>query len=164
VVIKEIGQASILASLSMMKLILPLSVIALTACMPVRITRSPEVNVIVMDVDDKPIESASVSLIIRAYPYGRYIDHLSFVTDKNGEVSFDKDNEWVIQLLVMHGMISYFWDLCVKKDGYSAKLVEHRSKKELSNSVNVVLTGGSGSDCYDENMSRKSYLNWPATL
>lgn len=120
--------------------------IAFSGCYPIHKTIQPKSEMIVVDKEGKPIKNAKVYLISIANPYNREKSRNMLKTDSMGIVRFDKIKEWRIETLMIHGADAYFWNYCVKKDGYQTQFTG-RLKNKSETKKRFILLKGKSKDC-----------------
>ncbi len=112
---------------------------------PIYKTIQPKSKIVVTDIDGAPIENAKVYLVSNAMPYERLKSIELKETNSMGIAKFDKIREWRIEALWIHGADVYYWNLCIKKDGY--KTVSTRIKMSKKH---IILKDGNSTECPDK--------------
>jgi hypothetical protein len=125
-------------------------IVCLAGCIPVPVykTLQPTAKVQVVDADDQPISNAEVTLIANAYPYGFEKGRSTETTDLNGVASFSKKSEWRIEApLMMHGSEVFFWNWCVRKEGYATFVTANRNSRSFDAAAKLAIVKGESSAC-----------------
>lgn len=130
-------------------LTIAVSLISLSGCVPYPVYKmlQPSASVTVHDKTNRPLPEVEVMLISNAYPYGFEKSRESKETSNDGTASFASLWEWRTESLMIHGAEVYFWNWCVRKDGYSTFLTAHRSSQDFQSSFIVHLEPGVSSPC-----------------
>jgi outer membrane murein-binding lipoprotein Lpp len=129
------------------------SVISITAllsgCVPYPIykTLQPAAQVTVLNATNQPLQQAEVTLISNAYPYGDEKGRATKPTQADGTTSFDSVREWRTEVVMLHGAEVFFWNWCIRKEGYVTYLTSHSSSKEFESNLVVRLEPGVSSQC-----------------
>ncbi len=95
----------------------------LSACVPVLKTVQPQADIVVQDLDGRPIEGASVHLVRTTYPHGPR-EIFAWSTGVDGIVRIPRHRQWVVQVLIVDGIVSFGFGLCVDKPGFRPFIVE----------------------------------------
>ena len=125
------------------------SLTSLSGCVPYPIykTLQPSASATVLDKANRPLPEAEVTLISYAYPYGFERRRESKKTSSDGTASFASLRDWRVESLTIHGAEVYFWNWCVRKEGYTTFLTKDRSSEEFQSSLIVHLESGVSSPC-----------------
>ena len=88
-----------------------------------------------------PLAGAQVALITRAHPtpLDRYETK---VTAPDGSASFAGKREMTVEVMVMHGSLDYYWNWCVRKEGYATFKTIYSNGDDFPAKINVVLQPG----------------------
>lgn len=135
-----------------MKILILTITLLLSGCVvyPVNKTLQPEAEILVTDVEGKPIQDSWVSLISSSYPYGfeqmRTVDK----TSDRGEVGFPEIKEWRTESLMIHGSSVFFWNWCVVKAGFETHFTMWSSGDDFQPQYDVTLTPGESTPCPEE--------------
>lgn len=132
------GAAAILAAVSL-----------LSGCVPYPVykTLQPSAHMTVLDAANKPLPGVEVTLIAGAYPYGREKSRSVKTTGMDGTADFAPVREWRAEVLVIHGSEEFYWNWCVRKDGFTTYLTEDRAADKFQNTAIVRLVAGTSSAC-----------------
>lgn len=134
----------------MLKPVLLLIVAAsLHACVPYPIhkTLRPAAKATVLDSAGKPLSGAEVTLVSNSYPYGRERARVSKTTGTDGVARFSASREWRVEIVMIHGSESFFWDWCVRKQGYETFATSHHNADEFDTGLVVRLRRGVSQPC-----------------
>lgn len=103
-----------------MKLLTLTITLLLSGCVvyPINKTLQPEAEILVTEVEGKPIQDAWVSLISSSYPYGFEQMRKVGKTSDRGEASFPEMKEWRTESLMIHGANVFFWILVRRKSRF----------------------------------------------
>jgi hypothetical protein len=133
-----------------MKLLIVPLLFCLVGCVPFPVykTLQPAARMVVTDADGRPLSTAEVSLIANAYPYGFERGRDTRQTDQNGVAKFPSRKEWRTEApLMMHGSEVFFWNWCVRKEGYSTYVTANHNRRSFASTATVVLTRGESQMC-----------------
>ncbi|MCF6349387.1 MAG: hypothetical protein L3J20_14025 [Flavobacteriaceae bacterium] len=119
--------------------------ITFSGCYPIHKTIQLKSEMMVVDKEGKPVKDAKVYLISSANPHNREKSRNMIKTDSTGVAKFDKIKEWRIEFLMIHGADSYFWNWCVKKEGY--KTHTDIIKNKFEKKKRFILIKGKSEDC-----------------
>jgi hypothetical protein len=136
-----------------MKVLGLLPLFCLAGCVlpyPVYKTLQPEAQATVSDSLGHPVVDAEVVIISNAYPYGFEQFRVSKQTDQNGVAVFPSRKEWRTEALVIHGSQVFFWNWCIKKDGYETYVTRNRSARLFERRPKIVLEQGVSVGCPDK--------------
>lgn len=125
------------------------SVVSLTACIPYPIykTLQPASHVEVRGDENRPLAGAVVTLISNAYPYGDEKARYSIETSHEGLAVFPSVKEWRTEAIMLHGEEVFFWNWCVRKDGYKTFHTTHRYADVFEREIIVRLMPGASAPC-----------------
>ncbi|SJN14245.1 hypothetical protein CZ787_14180 [Halomonas citrativorans] len=116
---------------------------------PINKTLQPEAEILVTDVEGKPVQDAWVYLISNSYPYGfeqmRKVDQTSY----RGEASFPSIKEWRTESLMIHGASVFFWNWGVVKAGFETHSTMWSSGDDFQPQYDVTLTPGGSTPCLE---------------
>lgn len=120
-----------------------------TACIPYPVykTLQPSTRVTVVDQDNVPLAQAEVTLISSAYPYGGEKTRVARVTDDKGSAAFDSVREMRVETLMIHGAEEYYWNWCVRKEGYATYFTRHGGSDDFESAPRVKLVPGPSQPC-----------------
>jgi hypothetical protein len=121
--------------------------LCLSACFPVYKTLQPSVLITVVGPDNKPVADAEVMLITRAYPHRDEHSRDVKQTGADGIVRFDTKKKLVTESLMIHGGYAYFWNWCVRKEGYATYLTQHEFSSGNDTQAVVILQPGESKFC-----------------
>jgi len=126
-----------------------ISLISLPGCVPYPIykTLQPSASATVLDQMNQPLFQAEVMLISYAYPYGFEKNREMKETINDGTTSFTSSRQWRMESLMIHGSEVYFWNWCVRKEGYRTYLTTYRSSQDFQSNIIVHLEQGISSPC-----------------
>jgi hypothetical protein len=121
----------------------------LSACVPYPVykTLQPAAKATVLDQASKPIAQAEVTLVSMAYPYARENSRAVQKTGNDGTARFNAVREWRIESLMLHGSEEFFWNWCIRKNGYVTHFTSHNSAKDFDNSLVIRLKPGESKPC-----------------
>ena len=117
---------------------------------PINKTLQPEAEILVTDVQGKPIQDAWVSLISSSYPYGLEQMRTGDKTNAGGEASFSEMKERRTESLMIHGASVFFWNWCVVKAGFETHTTMWSSSVDFQPQYEVTLTPGESTPCPEE--------------
>ena len=125
----------------------------LSGCVPYPVYKKllPEATVKVVDGAGAAIAGARVELVSSAYPYGHEKSRDFQQTDARGEARFGVRREWRTESLMIHGGESYFWNWCVRREGYVTFFTSHTSARQFQDELVVRLVSGVSSPCPQPN-------------
>ena len=98
-------------------------------CIPIPFPRNavvqPELQIQVVDQDQKNISGAQVFFISISDPHSQVHHHLALSTDEKGHLVIpeQKKFEWIFPLM-MHGIPFYRYRICTYKEGYITKYTD----------------------------------------
>ena len=120
-----------------------------SACVPYPVykTLQPEASITVLDAANQPVAGVEVTLVSKAYPYGREKGRVTKTTEANGVASFEAMREWRTEVLMIHGSEEFFWNWCIRKTGFATHVTSNRSASEFQRAVQVRLKPGVDSPC-----------------
>lgn len=130
-----------------------LAVLLAAACMsgcapyPIYKTLQPPAHITVLDGASQPLPKAEATLVSNAYPYGGEKGRQTKQTAANGTAAFDAVREWRVETLMIHGAEEYFWNWCVRKDGYATYFTGGGSAREFQENLVIRLERGDSSPC-----------------
>jgi hypothetical protein len=121
----------------------------LSGCVPYPVykTLQPAAQIVVRDEANRPLPNAEVALLASAYPYGFERSRETKETTDQGTVSFALKREWRVETLMIHGAQEFFWNWCVRKDGYATYLTTDRSEDGFQSNLVVRLERGKSTAC-----------------
>ena len=114
---------------------------------PVYKTLQPAAQIVVHDEANHPVANAEVVLLASAYPYGFERSRETRETNDQGIASFASQREWKVETLMIHGALEYFWNWCVRKDGYVTYLTSDRDADDFQSAPVVRLKRGQSTAC-----------------
>ena len=123
--------------------------LALTACVPYPVykTLQPAAQVMVNDSEGHPVPGASVTLIASAYPYGWEKTRETQLTDGAGIAHFEAHREWRAEVNFIHGSEQYFWNWCVRKDGFQTFTTTDGNADKFNPGLVAKLAVGESTPC-----------------
>ncbi|WP_155826495.1 carboxypeptidase regulatory-like domain-containing protein [Vreelandella zhanjiangensis] len=135
-----------------MKLLILTIALLLSGCVvyPINKTLQPNAEILVTDVEGKPIQDAWVTLISSSYPYGREQMRRGDKTSYRGEARFPNIKEWRTESLMIHGSNVFFWNWCVVKAGFETHTTMWSSGQDFQPQYGVTLTAGESTPCPEE--------------
>lgn len=121
----------------------------LAGCIPYPIykTLQPEAVLTVLDESGSPVMGAEVQLVANAYPYGWERGRETKMTGTDGVARFESRRQWRMEALVPHGIQVFFWNWCVRREGYASFLTAHGSASEFEDVLTVKLVPGVSTPC-----------------
>lgn len=123
-----------------------LMMVSLSGCAyPVYKQLKPEALVTVRDEQGQPLPNAEVFLRTTTYPYGRPKPNVVRKTDANGVARFDRESEWRVEALALHGAEVFSWSWCVAKSGYQTRRIDYDRRTPYRNTI--VLEKGVSEPC-----------------
>jgi len=130
-------------------LIAILASMTVTACVPYPVykTLQPSARVTVEDQNGQVLPNAEVLLVSSAYPYGFEQSREARTSDSHGVAEFKAVREWRTEALVIHGSQVFFWNWCVRKDGYETYLTANRSAADFNDNAVIRLRPGKSEMC-----------------
>ncbi|MGP9499279.1 hypothetical protein [Halomonas sp. AOP43-D1-4] len=139
-------------SKSKMKLLILTITLFLSGCViyPINKTLQPEAEILVTNVEGKPIQDAWVYLISSSYPYGFEQMRKGDKTSDRGEASFPEMKEWRTESLMIHGSNVFFWNWCVVKADFETHSTMWSSGDGFQPQYDVTLTPGESTPCPEE--------------
>lgn len=117
---------------------------------PVYKTLQPYSVITVNDETGNPVNNAEVALVSNAFPYGNEKSRNISNTNEDGIAEFPKISEWRTEALMLHGAELFFWNWCVKKNGYQTFTTRNRSENEFENKKFITLKPGESQDCPED--------------
>ena len=132
-----------------MRFVYLLVVVALSGCIPYPIykTLQPASTVEVRDSAGGPIAGATAELVANSYPYNRERTRSSATTDSQGIAQFEARKEWRIEAIMLHGAESFYWNWCVKKEGFETYATRNDVGDDPAKRIDVVLKPGASTKC-----------------
>lgn len=126
-----------------------IAAMSLTACVPYPIykTLQPAAQVTVLDEADHPLPQAEVTLIASAYPYGFEKTRETKNSASDGIANFASAREWRAESMMIHGAEAYFWNWCIRKDGYVTFLTDTRDGDKFTSKLIVHMKRGQSTAC-----------------
>ena len=123
--------------------------VLVSACVPYPIykTLQPSAQVTVLNQAGQPLSGAEATLISNAYPYGWEKGRLTQATRTDGKAVFDSAREWRAEVLMIHGAEVFFWNWCIRKDGYVTHATASGSSGEFQDDLVVRLEPGASTPC-----------------
>ena len=138
-----------------------LLLVTLAGCVPYPVykTLQPSAKVTVQDERGRPVSGANVSLITRRFPYGSEFSRTTKETNLQGIAHFERQSEWQVEALVIHGAWEYSWEWCVSKPGFAnSSGPAGNSTQRFSQDAVIRLKRGRATPC----VSIDRYLAKPA--
>ena len=122
--------------------------ICISGCLsyPVHKKIQPRSHIQVVDELGRPLSDAEVHLVASSYPHPEEEFRMIKKTRSTGILVFPEIKEWRIESLHIHGSAHYFWNWCIRKEGYETQDT-HQGTLEFSRKMKVVLKEGSTSEC-----------------
>ena len=138
------------------------AVILLSGCVlyPVRKTLQPSATVSVVLPDGQPAEGVSVTLIASSHPYAREKFRTEVLTGRTGIARFPGISDWRFESMMMHGAEIFFWDWCVRRDGYAT--IETSRGNTFERNARFTLAPGVSSECHGGAVLPRSATSRPA--
>ncbi len=130
--------------------------VCLSGCYPVYKTLQPDTEFVVVDESQQPIDGAQVFFISSSYPYGYEKFRMSRFTNRFGQAYFNSIHDFRTEILLPHGIESFFWNWCVSKDGYETNVSNNNAGYHFSSETRIVLKKGNSTPCKSE-----QYFNIP---
>lgn len=127
-----------------------LTLSCLTGCVPYPIykTLQPGAAISVRDDTGQPMAQAEVTLISGAYPTYRQGKFRQIqLTDMRGLASFDKRKQWQMQMLGQPAREAYFWNWCVRKEGYRTYTTDYGDGKAFQTPMVLRMEPGLSTPC-----------------
>lgn len=126
-----------------------LAIAFVSACVPYPIykTLQPSAQVTVLSQASQPLPTAEATLVSNAYPYGWEKHRETKETLADGTATFDSMREWRAEVLMIHGAEVFFWNWCVRKEGYVTYLTANRSAEDFRDNLVVRLEPGKSAPC-----------------
>lgn len=126
-----------------------LASMTMTACVPYPVykTLQPSARVIVEDQNGQVVPHAQVMLISSAYPYGFEQSREAKESDSSGVAEFKAVREWRTEALVIHGSQIFFWNWCVRADGFETYLTGNRNAADFNDNAVIRLRQGKSEMC-----------------
>lgn len=120
----------------------------LSGCLsyPVNKRVQPKSSIEVVDESGKYLRNAEVHLVASSYPHPREEFRMIKKTGNSGALVFPEIKEWRIESLHIHGIAYYFWNWCIKKEGYETQHTHH-GNPNFNKKMQVVLKEGTTSEC-----------------
>lgn len=125
-------------------LVLPL---VLGACYPINKTLQPDAEARVVGPKGEPLAPAQVTLISSAYPYGQERFRTTTVTDPAGVARFYAVKDLRVETLMIHGAQSFFWNWCVRGEGYRTVITHFGSSDGFDPTPLFQLEPGPSTPC-----------------
>ena len=110
--------------------------ISLTSCYPIYKTQKPQVTVTVINEQGVAIPDVKVVLVTSVHPAKKDDQYDEKFTNKLGIVNFEKQAEWKVESLMIHGVQVYDWHLCLAKDGY---MTQEDIKVSTNSKIKIIL-------------------------
>lgn len=126
-----------------------IAMISLSGCVPYPVykTLQPTAQVTVLDKADQPLPESQVMLMSNAYPYGFEKSRETMETADDGIATFASVREWRAESLMIHGAEVFFWNWCIRKEGYVTYLTTSRSAQDFQRNLVVRLERGESTPC-----------------
>lgn len=126
-----------------------LATVLVSACVPYPIykTLQPSAQVTVLNQAGLPLSNAEATLISNAYPYGWEKSRLTKETRADGTAAFDSAREWRAEVLMIHGAEVFFWNWCIRKEGYVTHVTANGSSRAFQDDLVVRLEPGASTPC-----------------
>lgn len=126
-----------------------IATVLISGCVPYPVykTLQPAATATVRDQARQPLEKAEVTLISSAYPYGFEQHRQVRQTLADGTAAFDAMREMRVEVMALHGSQEFFWNWCVRKEGYATFVTHHRGATDFQASLLVQLEPGTSSPC-----------------
>lgn len=121
----------------------------LAGCIPYPVykTLQPEATLTVLDESSSPVVGAEVQLVANAYPYGWERSREIRMTEADGVARFESHRQWRVESLMLHGFQVFFWNWCVRRDGYASFFTAYGDASEFKNVLTVQLVPGVSTRC-----------------
>ena len=113
---------------------------------PVYKTLQPAARMTVLSYANEPLLQAEVTLIADAFPACCEMGRSTKLTLANGVASFDSVREWTMEVVFLHGSLAYYWNWCVRKEGYVTYFTRG-SSNEFQSTMVVKLEAGASIPC-----------------
>ncbi|MGO3384199.1 hypothetical protein [Acinetobacter guillouiae] len=113
--------------------------ISLSSCYPIYKTQKPQVTVTVVNEQGVAISDVKVVLVTAVHPAKIDDQYDEKFTNKLGIVNFEKQAQWKVESLMIHGVQVYDWNLCLAKDGYITQEFVDVGKKAQ---IKIILKKG----------------------
>jgi hypothetical protein len=120
----------------------------MAGCVPYPVYKKlqPAAMVTVRTAGNVPLAGAEVALITRAHPT-TLERHDTKMTAADGSASFAGKREMTVEVMVIHGSLDYYWNWCVRKEGYATFKTIYNSSDDFPAKMNVVLQPGASTPC-----------------
>lgn len=121
----------------------------LSACVPFPVykTLQPSARIVVLGERSQPIANAEAILVSNAYPYGLEKRREVKLTKADGTAVFEPLREWRTESLMIHGAEVFFWNWCVRKEGYVTYFTQYGSAAKFQDDLVVPLELGASMPC-----------------
>lgn len=116
---------------------------------PIYKTLQPDARAIVQDSDSRPVAGAEVIMIAGSYPNRFETSREIFETSADGLAVFIAKKEWRTELIARHGAEIFYWNWCVRKQGYETFYTAHRNGEAFQTALVVRLVPGKSTPCPD---------------
>ncbi|MCU4437588.1 hypothetical protein KTH93_19215 [Acinetobacter bereziniae] len=113
--------------------------IFLTGCFPVYKTQKPQLTVNVVNERGVAIPNVKVVLVTSVRPAKIDDQYDEKYSNQIGVVNFEKQAQWKVESLMIHGVQFYDWHLCVAKEGYITQDFIDVTKNEQ---IKIILKQG----------------------
>ena len=123
--------------------------ILVSGCVPYPVYKKlqPAAKATVRGAANEPLVRAEVTLISRASPHGFEQHRQTRNTLADGTASFDAMREMRVEVMALHGWQDFFWNWCVRKDGYKTYLSRHGGAADFQENLLVRLEPGVTTPC-----------------
>jgi hypothetical protein len=121
----------------------------MSGCVPYPVYKKlqPAAKATVRGAANEPLEQAEVTLISSAHPYGFEQHRQMKKTLADGTATFDARREMRVEVMVIHGWQEFFWNWCVRKEGYTTYLTRHNGAADFQENLFVQLQPGVTTPC-----------------
>ncbi|WP_288454828.1 hypothetical protein [uncultured Acinetobacter sp.] len=113
--------------------------IFLTGCFPVYKTQKPQLTVNIVNERGVAIPNVKVVLVTSVRPAKIDDQYDEKYSNQIGVVNFEKQAQWKVESLMIHGMQFYDWSLCLAKDGY---VTQENIKVKKKEKIKITLKQG----------------------
>lgn len=114
--------------------------VSIGACYPIYKTQKPQLAVNVVDEQGAAIIDAKVVLVTTVHPAKIDDQYDEKFSNQFGAVNFEKQAQWKVESLMIHGVQFYDWYLCVAKNGY---ITQDFIDVNKNSQIKIILKQGS---------------------
>ncbi len=114
---------------------------------PVYKTLQPSAKVTVRGQGNAPLANAEATLIAKAHPTPFEQRRETKMTQPDGTARFDAVRELRIEVMALHGWEEFYWNWCIRKEGYLTYLTQHGGADDFQKDLMVQLMPGQSLPC-----------------